>query len=102
MSLLIFVIPICAGVFPPFIGTDTQELWFQRSGSLMVITGVFIEYKLLSIDGHLRITGTVWDLPFITPDLYKKMYKIISSTAAFAVFGGTLIWGYGDILFSCS
>jgi hypothetical protein len=99
-SLFILVFTVCAGILPPFIGPDTQEEWFQRSGSLMVIIGVILEYKLLLIDGHLNITGTVWDLPFKAPELYEKWYKVIKGSAALAVLGGTFIWGYGDILFS--
>lgn len=101
-SVLIYAIPIYTALYTPFIESEMQGAWFQRSGSLMVIIGAFIEYKLFSIRAHFNIVGTVWDRSFETPESYNTWYNIISYATLSTIVVGTLIWGYGDIPFENS
>ena len=68
------------------IETGTGE-WFQRSGSLMVLFSVAVEYRrrhLLQARG--RTAG--W-----------MLWRQVPYVCYLSIFVGTLIWGYGDLLF---
>ena len=103
LLLLSIIIPIAAwhGVFQY---DEDVTLWFQRSGSLMVLFSVWAEYNLFKIDKLTKPTNeegvsfedfahrAALDTDYGT---IIKFYKLI--TAILAVIG-TVIWGYGDIL----
>jgi hypothetical protein len=73
---------------------ETNTIWFQRSGSIMTIIGAYIAFHeaRLSIqtikdkDGHVQL--------LINKELPYAWLSII------LLFIGTIIWGYGDLLFS--
>ena len=80
------------------------NIWFQRSGSLMVLFAVWLEYKLFKISNLTNPTsesGVTWqdlahrDALNTKYDNKIKIYKYI--TAVLAIIG-TVIWGYGDII----
>jgi len=99
LSLVVFFIPIISSIYSPLFISESQGSWFQRSGSLMVVLGAFIEFRLFSIRAHFNIVGAVWDLPFETPTSYCFWYNLIAKAILFAIAIGTIIWGYGDLLF---
>jgi len=92
-------LPISAAFCPLIPESETQANWFQRSGSIMVILGVFVEFKLLSIDGHFDLYNIKYEIPFDLPKSYRFTYKFLLRSALVVVILGTLIWGYGDLLF---
>ncbi len=78
--------------------------YFQRSGSLMVIFSVILEfiqlkYQVIKSSDQLQLKreGKIWDV------LYGKdlpIERIHFQKIAFALMIlGTLIWGYGDLPF---
>ncbi|PWG63738.1 hypothetical protein [Sediminicurvatus halobius] len=62
--------------------------WFQRSGSLMVLFSAAVEYRRR----HLRETGRT--------DGSWLFWRQIPYVCYSAILLGTLIWGYGDLLFA--
>jgi len=99
LVILAIVIPILAifSVLKP----EGEELtvWFQRSGSIVVLLAVWIEYNLFQIHGEIYPTG------FIPEDgdkftlKYGKPYDALKLVGAVLAVWGTIIWGYGDILY---
>lgn len=96
------VIPICA--WYGFLQQDDDvSIWFQRSGSLMVLFAVWAEYKLFKVH---RLTmpmsegGETYQDAAHTGELktkYGKILNVINFISAILVIMGTVIWGYGDI-----
>ena len=79
---------------------DDENFWFMRSGSIMVLLAVVVEYRLnqhtlKNINKKHKMSGAngfTWNL------LNSKEHnKIAIVTHSFVVIG-TLIWGYGDFL----
>lgn len=78
-----------------------QGNWFCRSGAVMVLLSVIVEFHLGKLQQEsntsaIQIAGVVGvpysgDLPLI------KQY--LAKTAHIFVIMGTLIWGYGDLIF---
>ncbi|HED08569.1 MAG TPA: hypothetical protein ENI57_10675 [Ignavibacteria bacterium] len=84
-----------------------ETIWggslFSRSGSLMVLFAVIAEYNLLSgrdkyhsekLKKYSR--GEQVNFMEIHP---KKGHQYLETTAHITVIIGTIIWGYGDLLF---
>lgn len=76
--------------------------WFARSGSLVVLFGAFLEYNSLSTQQKLneKIGSTIgyWQdnpIQYKVPESRNILNKIVLTTLVI----GTLIWGYGDLLF---
>jgi len=82
--------------------------WFARSGSLMVILAVWLEFKLFAVSSlfsHVSEGGGTWG-EMIDGDILKAKYRKIVTVfkyfaAALAIIG-TIIWGYGDIFWELS
>lgn len=80
-------------------------LWFGRSGSLAVLLSAIIEYRNYSVQQKLNEIAQEstayygaepekWKIP-----LSRKMFdRAVLST----IIIGTLVWGYGDLLFRSS
>ena len=79
---------------------DNKNFWFMRSGSIMVLLAVIVEYKLnqktLKNINQKSKMSTVTGFP--TNLLNSKEHNRVSIFAhSFAILG-TIIWGYGDFL----
>jgi hypothetical protein len=101
--ILILALPVFAwnGVLQYDADTAT---WFQRTGSIVVLLAVWIEYMLFRVDRLCNpISGngvTYQDMAHRDALAIKynrgiSHYKLV--VAAIAVTG-TIIWGYGDII----
>ena len=100
--IIIAILIPCAALFidlKPEI--ETTGSWFQRSGSLIVIIAVWIEFKLLSINGDVNPTGITDPIQSLIMK-FSPWYKLSSYLAAVLAITGTLIWGYGDLLYKYS
>ena len=93
------VLPFVSFFCPFMPTTETQASWFQRSGSIMVVMTIWVQFKLFAIAGYLDPSDTAYVVPFDTPKVYSTMHNIISLTTTVVMILGTLIWGYGDIPF---
>ncbi len=76
---------------------------FSRSGSLMVLFAVMAEYNLLSTREKYHIyqfreysRGNQVNLEEIHP---SKSHQYLEKAAHINVVLGTILWGYGDLLF---
>ena len=61
--------------------------WFQRSGSLMVLFSVAVEYRRRHLKPVRQAAGG-W--------LFRRQIPWVCYAS---ILLGTLIWGYGDLLF---
>ena len=75
---------------------EKPEIWFQRSGSIVVLFAVWIEYKLIKINGDVNPSGSSYSQQQKLNTKYGTAYKIASYLVAVLAISGTFIWGYGD------
>lgn len=89
---------------------DSKNSWFQRSGSLLVVAALLVKTQL-RLDWETRL---MWTRHFeraglTTSDLDEFNYntarfdswnKFFNRVATCATIFGTVIWGYGDFLFT--
>jgi len=80
--------------------TKNEEVWFARSGAVMVLLAVIVEYRLNNevvkkISNTIQ-TAILTKLP-ITVSIQKERKLIAKITHSFVILG-TLIWGYGDLI----
>lgn len=98
-----FIPPIIAiytfSIISPYLPEDeTLSIWFQRSGSLMVIIAIITEFKLFSLNDYFDLNDTRMYAPVDLPKIYKSVYFVVTIMALMSMLIGTLIWGYGDII----
>ena len=123
-----FILQIISG-YVIFIGlhnptTESNAIWFQRSGSILVLLAVISELVLLKLESLVKETPVRWQKKSkITPKEWKEevvctdferfvakkidpaytdgTFKIILEplTYFYAVLG-TIIWGYGDLIYN--
>lgn len=98
-SILAFlVIPALtlSGVLKP--ENESLCIWFQRSGSLMVLIASFSEYfsiKMLNVFSPAHITN---EPVFNTKLKYTLQAGSLMTVSAILIAIGTIVWGYGDLL----
>lgn len=98
LFIVAILLPVLAfyGVLIP--QGEENPVWFQRSGALVVIFAVWIEFKLFSINGIINPTGATYSQLAELTNLFSLKHKIASYLAAITAISGTLIWGYGDLI----
>ena len=77
-----------------------QGHWFARSGSLMVVMGAMLEYRNFSHQQYLREKrDETWepDPQFLKALKWRRPFDLLILSSLVI---GTVIWGYGDLLFS--
>ena len=88
-------------IFSYFYSFGTKpETWFARSGSIMVLLSVIVEYKLAVLQQN-KINRAIQKSSYIGMPARSKLskeYNYISTVTHVFVILGTLIWGYGDLL----
>lgn len=78
---------------------ESIETWFQRSGSATVLSAIAAEYLLYQLYGlvnELEITEFDRGVDPFAP--LKKPYIWLRRVGVVVAIGGTVIWGYGDLL----
>ena len=80
--------------------SEYMGVWFQRSGSLIVVISLFIEIKI----SFLQKLAISQELPYLNFNIYlrreyEKKLLIANYTTFLFIIIGTIIWGYGDLLF---
>lgn len=82
-------------------GLVWQPMWFARFGSLVVLLAIMTEYILLHAELNRLYAGLAkvdsdTDIPDLSPSKWhnKKVW-----VAHFTVVLGTLIWGFGDLIY---
>ncbi|GHF97260.1 hypothetical protein [Thalassotalea marina] len=66
---------------------EAPHIWFQRSGSLLVIFAIIAESILLQGVDNLKNLNVAWKMSHSVAKMLSPILAII----------GTIIWGYGDI-----
>ena len=77
---------------------EEQSIWFQRSGSVMVVCAIWAEIRLFKIDNLVNPSGLV-SAEFRTFEPFKRWYFFLRIAGFFIAILGTMVWGYGDIFF---
>lgn len=75
--------------------------WFARSGSVMVLLAVFVEYKNFIVQSKIYSRATEGAGAInggVGPINQPKYRQILTRLAHFTVAFGTFVWGYGDLL----
>lgn len=83
------------GVLKPI--NEDIAIWFQRSGSLIVMCAVLIEFQLFSIHGAIFPSDVSFSQFTDLENKYGNKHKLFSVFAASVAILGTVIWGYGDL-----
>jgi len=104
-SLLVIVALIIGyigygGTFAP--EGETNATWFQRSGSLIVVCALWLEFNLFKVNDLVNPTGIITedgDRFFIRYGRYFSTLKYVGAVVALI---GTIIWGYGDLFAASS
>lgn len=96
IGLMVPILAYCIDWFPE---SDNLPIWFQRSGSILVMTSVMVEFILLSEHLTMYPGNNTWTDENSKPiiDKYKTPYVLLTGSATFLAFIGTLIWAYGDL-----
>lgn len=86
---------------PSFIPEGQEaSLWFQRSGSITTIGALFIGIFAENLRTRLRgqFMGDIYAMRVFSE---VKAHFLIATFGSFALtIIGTLIWGYGDLIYS--
>ena len=98
LLFLAFLAPVLAYNSMFIFGNDKPEIWFQRSGSITVFFAVWAEYGLSKINGHVNPTGVIVSQQVELSEKYKTPYYIAKYLGVIMALIGTLIWGYGDLI----
>ena len=74
--------------------------WFQRSGSLFVLFSVLVEIQQTAIKQPEASSGvTISGAPVAIRQPISALSKWLHRLAWGGIVTGTIIWGYGDLLF---
>jgi hypothetical protein len=75
-------------------------LWFSRSGSIVVLFCAIVEYRLWSLQqlGHTN-AQKAFSQGIVSSGMIPSHKKRIGWITHVQIVIGTLIWGYGDLLF---
>ena len=93
--LLSILIPVLALVFPAPPG-EPHDIWFQRSGALIVLCAVAAEYNLIKVNNFLSPDASPITSLANLEERFQKVASRYNKGAATAAIIGTVIWGYGD------
>ena len=82
-----------------FTSIQSDGLFFQRSGSVMVFFGILIEYSLKNITlPNEETNSTDEENVCLTHHNKPQKYLLLKFMAYFSILFGTIIWGYGDLI----
>lgn len=103
-DLCIFCLLI--SLFIPFFGafgflmptTERVDIWFQRSGSLVVLISSLAEFFAVSMMNVFNPIKLANEPDFTTKVTYGSQAKALIIVSALFICAGTVIWGYGDLL----
>jgi hypothetical protein len=91
-----------ASVFGDYVSESYN--WFSRSGSIVVLLSVVVEYRISShiYEDIQRADFQQSKINLLVPIKAKptKQRKRVSNAAHFLLVLGTIIWGYGDLAWS--
>ena len=96
LLILLSVGPVMMSAYMSFVTGDGH--WFQRSGSLMVLFSVAVEYRR-AVQRARAIDSTGNRLKAVVEAQSKPVWRSVPYICYLQILMGTLIWGYGDLMF---
>lgn len=78
--------------------TDPHDIWFQRSGSFMVVASIWAEFILIRTGGYLDPHNEKYMVFTDMPPYLNHLHRQLSKAVIFLALYGTLVWGYGDLI----
>ncbi|MBN2647279.1 MAG: hypothetical protein JXR44_05795 [Thiotrichales bacterium] len=82
------------------LGVLLEPIWFARFGSLVVLFALMSEYTLMHgeldlLYRRLDQVDSEDDIPDLSPSKWQRKKVWL---AHWTVIGGTVVWGFGDLL----
>jgi len=100
LVFLAFIFPIISLIADLSCSQWQQEFfWFQRSGSLTVLMAVSLEYRQHALTKSDQVSSLFGEPLFKAAPEMNGVRKKFHRLALGLSIIGTLIWGYGDVLF---
>lgn len=96
LSFLLLFALVCAllsALFSPEF--EKQGAWFQRSGALVVVISIWVQFKLQA--DFTYFDSDSYAVPITLSDQTMRLYTISSRLNIIFAIAGTIIWGYGDL-----
>ncbi|MCH4813428.1 hypothetical protein [Vreelandella neptunia] len=101
--LALVLIGLVSPIALSFLRMETQDpaLWFQRSGSIMVVLALLAELRVVIIDRLIiaRDHSFLYCHMYIE-NKYQAKLRVINYVTYFVVAVGTLVWGFGDVFYA--
>ncbi len=103
LSIFLILFGIMFSIVSAIISIDSTGNWFARSGSILTFISVVVQFQLSNLKKNDAENILQSDL-----DIHEKLKTIKNKDplheTIFIISGltsliGTLIWGYGDLLF---
>jgi len=90
--------------FSYYVTKKTGTEWFARSGSVMALTGAVVTFRITGLLQKTLVTALREDLGSVQRGIElsfdpPKAYQITAYFSYLTGIVGTVIWGYGDVLF---
>jgi len=96
LLLLALTVPIAAYNEMLLPNGEPSDIWFQRSGSIMVLFAVWMEYNLMKVNDHINPSGITISEQTALSKKYKSVFGATQYLVALFAISGTVVWGYGD------
>jgi hypothetical protein len=95
---LTFVFSIVVFFFPSIKPISEEHgIWFQRSGSFLVMAAIITEFFLVRLKGYLDTYNERYIMFSDVPPYIYNMHKELSKAVIIFAVYGTIVWGYGDL-----
>ncbi|XKE45320.1 hypothetical protein LG302_18520 [Halomonas organivorans] len=98
LMMVLATLPVIVSAYASHVTGDGQ--WFQRSGALMVLFAVGVQYHrsywLRCVERQARRDGRP---PAPLVHWIGRIWHSIPYVCYLAIVMGTLIWSYGDLMF---
>lgn len=80
---------------------EREPQWFGRSGSLVVLFAVIVEFRNVQLqqrlnDKAVESSGGIGGI--LAPSGQPPFRQVVIYVAHFIVMIGTIVWGYGDLI----
>lgn len=105
-GLWVWFVLICAAVTTPVILMTTispledPATWFQRSGSIVVVLALLSELRVQELQRLARVGEHQYLCVYIyIQRIYRQRVQLAKIIAFIVVVIGTIIWGYGDLIY---
>ena len=90
-----------SGLFKP--EAEPISTWFSRAGSIVTVCAIFMEFLIVNVQEFLKTAykdeGGTKSHYFKPEHFIHLTLKLASYASLMLVVIGTLIWGYGDVIY---